>query len=335
MRFSLLVFPLTSAFLQPTLLPPPSLLLRAEADDEPINLSGDWKTFRNRLMTSLPTTDEAPASSDDSTLQDRLAHVSGANMAKLKEQSPGLFDELGESLSAPVSPVFVTGEAELGGVVARMPLPFEVWSGGREFLNRNKRAKLRGDPGAADEKHDDELYYKAVSRVESMLFPSGDGGDDGKKGSALDEETKQVVAAAVKTTAVWYKASEKVVNDELNSIALNAMDTKSGEVNDENLSESQKTFLSKYIKSQEEWEELAVVASHRSVGGVKCSEVRSGEERFDEMKRRSGSRCSMLIPPSSPLLTWKTQPPMHLASLVAEGRVHHIEYQQAPRRWHL
>ena len=88
----------------------------------------------------------------------------------------------------------------------------------------------------------------------------------------VDEETKKVVAAAVKTTAVWYKASEKVVNDELNTIALSAMDTKSGEVNDGNLSKSQKTFLSKYIKSQEEWEELAVVASHRSVGGVKCSE---------------------------------------------------------------
>ena len=251
-----------------------SYQLRASSDDDaPPEIKGDWKDFRAKLMTSLPTTEDAASNSvdsDDPSTKERLAHISGLNMKKLKSQSVALHSELSEALSSKASPIFVTGEAELGGVVARMPLPFEVWSGGREFINRNKRAKLRGDDGANAERHDDELYYRAVSRVESMLFPTG---EDGKaKESSLDEETKRVVAAAVKTTAVWYKASEKVVNDELNAIALSAMDTKSGEVNDSNLSESQKKFLSKYIKSQEEWEELGVVASHNSVGGVKCSE---------------------------------------------------------------
>ncbi|GMH62187.1 hypothetical protein TL16_g03425 [Triparma laevis f. inornata] len=68
----------------------------------------------------------------------------------------------------------------------------------------------------------------AVGRVENMLFPSSDAE---KKKSSTDAETQSIVASAVKTTAVWYKASETVVNDLLNEIAIKAID-KDGAVND-------------------------------------------------------------------------------------------------------
>lgn len=69
----------------------------------------------------------------------------------------------------------------------------------------------------------------AVGRVENMLFPSSDA--EKKKKSSTDAETQSIVASAVKTTAVWYKASETVVNDLLNEIAIKAID-KDGAVND-------------------------------------------------------------------------------------------------------
>ncbi|GMH99901.1 hypothetical protein TrLO_g772 [Triparma laevis f. longispina] len=255
---------------------------RSENDDSAPPKVGDWRSFRSKMMAGgLPTTEEvgtgaATASTDSATASTsnkeyRLKHVASANMEQLKSQSPELHSELEARLKGEGNPVFVLGEPEVGGLVARMPLPYEIWVGGREFLNRKKRSKLLkglSQTTANDDKHSDPLYYKAVGRVENMLFPSSDAE---KKKSSTDAETQSIVASAVKTTAVWYKASETVVNDLLNEIAIKAID-KDGAVNDASLSSEERDFLNRYIKCNSEWEELGLVVSHGGVGAVKCSD---------------------------------------------------------------
>ena len=228
------------------------------------------------MAGGLPTTEDAESevaqatgrvADSDTNKEYRMKHVGEANMKKLRSQSPELHSEFEGALTGASNPVFVTGEPEVGGLVARMPLPYEIWVGGREFLNRKKRSKLlKGPKAGMEEKHKDPLYYKAVGRVENMLFPSS--GDAKKEKSSSDAETQSIVAAAVKTTAVWYKAAETVVNDLLNEIAIKAIDD-DGAVNDASLSPDERDFLNRYIKSTSEWEEVS------SIRGQNYDEERS------------------------------------------------------------
>ena len=111
--------------------------------------------------------------------------------------------------------------------------------------------------------HEDYLYNEAVERVTSMLFPKGEEG--GSKSGEMDEETKSIVSAAVKNAAVWYKATENVINDKLNGLAIKAVDS-NGNIASTSLSDSDRTFLNRYVKSNEEWEELSIVVGHNGDG---------------------------------------------------------------------
>ena len=204
-------------------------------------------------------------------------------MRKLLEQSPSLHSELTSQLSSPSSPLYVVGEPELCGLLARLPLPAGVWFHGREHLKQEKvrlnythpnkhqtpsyppplqRRKII-DPNAKPRKHSDELYAEAVSRVNSMIFSES----SDKLGSpdSMDDETKQIVAAAVKNTNVWYKATETIINNRLNALAIKAVDS-SGNIQSSSLNAEDKSFLNRYVKSNEEWEELSVIVAHDGKG---------------------------------------------------------------------
>ena len=70
----------------------------------------------------------------------------------------------------------------------------------------------RPDPNAQPRAHSDDLYSEAVLRVNSMIFP-GSGNKEGNAKDGMDDETKRIVAAAVKNTNVWYKATETIINN--------------------------------------------------------------------------------------------------------------------------
>jgi ribosomal protein L28 len=82
---------------------------------------------------------------------------------------------------------------------------------------------------------------------------------------SMDDETKQIVAAAVKNTNVWYKATETIINNRLNALAIKAVDS-SGNIQSSSLNAEDKSFLNRYVKSNEEWEELSVIVAHDGKG---------------------------------------------------------------------
>jgi len=230
-------------------------------DDAPVTGPNpeDWRAFRAALIERgiqmTESTEEAQQQGDDKGSSDfgvfendpfkgqgsLKKSVSPANEALLMAQNPEMANEYLQGVWA-----HETGEAEVGGLVARMPLDFQM-----VHLMRRAQHSVQGTPEI-----ELEWGQKLFDRLkkEAGQDESGEGGE---------ERIKQWAGRM----SYVYKLGESLVKEELNKIIASAGGTR---IDPDRLSAKNKVLLIMYVSSLESWQEVLLVLDHNgpSTSGV-------------------------------------------------------------------
>ena len=220
-----------------------------EDDDEPVADLGDWRNFRKGLLESGLNTGspEEGIEGDGSGLNavtDDASHVK--SVSKMNEQ-------LLASQNAKLAEEYLSGvwchkvaKAEVGGLVIRMPLEYELWYHENSRLGKRLKERLQLTS--------DGTEYDVA-------------GTEGEGSLSEDEFTGSV------KTAYWFKSAQEMIKTDMQTI-VNKGDTEGGgRIDPASLTNSELEMLEQYLHCQETWQEVCLVVEKDESMGTSSSVV--------------------------------------------------------------
>ena len=184
-----------------------------------------WREFRAKLISGgLKVTGDVEGN-QVSTQAELRSSVAPANEALLKQQNEALWREYNDGAWAHVAP-----EAEIGGLLCRMPLPAQL-----THLMKN------GDGGGWGD------------RMRERLLADLPGAGAQEEPAEKQRLFEQFSANAVFT----YRLAEGMVSDVLQTIAGKA--AKDGKISFAEMSAEEQELVSLYSASKDSWQEVALV----------------------------------------------------------------------------
>lgn len=242
-------------------LTPLSLSLDDDDDEDEVDTEslGDWRQFRmNLAQTGLPGENDDSGDDDGSKTtastkpQKRPKSVSRMNEAVLLGQNEELAKEYLGGVWA-----HDTANAEVGGLVCRMPLEAEIRKMERRTaIGRKLREKLSLDDD--DDEDEDSISYKASPKSEETL-------------SSLSSSSAMSFSPLAANTAYWYRGAQSVVKSGLKRVTDNA--EKDGQIDPSRLDEESIELLQLYLDYQETWQEVCMVINHNEEIGTAATLV--------------------------------------------------------------
>jgi len=186
---------------------------RGGGDDVSSISEDDWRNFRAELVKKTSTKD--------------VSKVAPDNVALLLSQNPELATEYMQGVWA-----HETGEAEVGGLLARMSMEYQIMH----------LMRLAHSPKGANA----ELAWgRALMARLKKEAGQGEGAED----RARDWMGR---------TSYVYKLSGEVVKEEIQDM----IDSAGGMINPDKLSAEKKALLMMYIESMQSWQEVILVLEH-------------------------------------------------------------------------
>lgn len=204
-----------------------------DGDEEELNADslGDWRKFRASLIDGgLPS--DKPKTVDSSSSSKKLSSkksVAAKNEELLAKQNQALAEEYRTGVWA-----HKISQAEVGGLLCRMPLEAELYLGKRKS------------------------YWKEKLNIMLRL----------EKEPTVDDENDEV--AVLKQVQYWFALAERMVTRELQDINESGK-VKNGILNPNDLGDNERLLLDKYMEYRKTWQEICLVTSHDPESG--CSEA--------------------------------------------------------------